>query len=133
VHASSTEKQRPIGELVQSIIAEATLLIRQELRLAAAESKPKLARAGAGAGLLIVAAVFGFGAFGALTAALIISLALVVAPWLAALIVTLGYVLVCAVSARQGLATLKNAGSLVPTQTLQTIKEDAVALAHLAR
>jgi hypothetical protein len=131
VHASSTGKQRPIGELVQSIIAEATLLIRQEMRLALAESKPKLARAGAGAGLLIVAAVFGLGAFGALTAALIIALALIVPPWLAALIVTLGYVLVCAVAARQGIAAVKSAGSLVPAQTLQTLKEDVAVLTHV--
>jgi hypothetical protein len=80
---------------------------------------------------LIVAAVFGLGAFGALTAALIIALALIVPPWLAALIVTLGYVLVCAVAARQGIAAVKSAGSLVPAQTLQTLKEDVAVLTHV--
>ena len=128
MHASSSDKQRSIGELVRTIVAEASLLIRQELRLAAAESKPKLAKAGRGAGFLIAALLFALGTFGALTATLIVALALLVPPWLAALIVTLSYAIVCAVAARQGIAALKKAGSLVPTQTLQTLKEDVVVL-----
>jgi hypothetical protein len=128
MHASSADKQRPIGELIRTIFAETMLLIRQELRLAAAESKPKLARAGIGAGLLIVSAFFAFGAFGVLTATLVIALALLLPLWLAALIVTMVYVAVCAAAALQGVAALKQAGSLVPTQTLQTLKEDVVVL-----
>ena len=128
MHSSSSERQRPIGELIRTIIAEAMLLIRQELRLAAAESKPKLARAGMGLGLVFVAALFALGTFGALTATLIIALALVVPGWLAALIVTLGYALICAAAALQGIAAVKKAGSLVPTQTLQTLKEDVLVI-----
>ena len=125
---SSSEKHRPFGELVQTVIAEIKLLIRQEIRLASAESKPKLARAAAGIGLLLAAAIFALGAFGALTATLIVALSLLVPLWLAALIVTVGYALVCAAAALQGVASLKKAGSLVPTQTLQTIKEDVLAV-----
>jgi len=128
MRASSAEKQRPFSALVQTLVAEVTLLIRQELQLAAAESRPKLARTGAGLGLLVAAAVFAFGALGTLTAAAIVALAMLVPLWLAALIVTFAYVLACAGAALRGIAVLKTGGSFVPAQTLQTIKEDVLAV-----
>ena len=65
---------------------------------------------------------------GALTATFILALALLVPAWLAALIVTAVYMVACACATVAGVAALKKAGTLVPTQTLQTLQEDVVAV-----
>jgi hypothetical protein len=128
MQANSADTKRPFGEVVRGVVADVMLLVRQELHLAAAESKPKLARVGLGVGLLLGAAILAVCGLGALVATAIVALALVVPLWLAALIVTIVLLGACAVVALRGLATLKKTGSLVPTLTLQTIKEDVLAM-----
>ena len=46
--------------------------------------------------------------------------------WLAALLVAVVYGVIALVVAKQGQAKLKAAGPPVPTQTIETVKEDVV-------
>lgn len=85
-------RERPIGDLVKQLANQTSSLVCQELDLAKAEMAHKASVAGKGAGLLGGAAVVGLLAAGALTACLILVLSKAMDAWLAALIVTLGFV-----------------------------------------
>src|SRR5688572_14698350 len=80
--------------------------------------------AGKGAGLLGGAALIGLLAAGALTACLILALALVVADWLAALIVAVVFAAVAAFLGLKGRDRIQRATPPVPQQTVETVKED---------
>jgi hypothetical protein len=70
------------------------------------------------------AGLFGVGAFGALTAFLILVLAEAMDAWLAALIVTALWGAVAAVLALQGKQKVEEAAPPQPEQTVETLKED---------
>src|ERR1700759_1850180 len=76
-----------IGELVAKVSEHSSRLVRDELRLAQAEMTQKGKKMGWGAGLLGGAGLVALFGFGALVAAAILGLALLVAAWVAALIV----------------------------------------------
>jgi hypothetical protein len=68
--------------------------------------------------------VIGMLAATALTAAIVLLLALVMPAWLAATIVAVIYAIVAWVLVRQGQRQLREAMPPVPEQTVETIKED---------
>jgi uncharacterized membrane protein YqjE len=113
------------GELLKRFSEDATTLIRKELELARAELTEKGRQAGKGLGMFGGAGLFGVGAFGALTAFLILVLAEAMDAWLAALIVTAVYGAVAGVLALQGKQKVEEAGPPRPEQTIETLKEDA--------
>lgn len=117
-------RDRPVGELLKRLSQDLALLVRQELDLARVELVEKSKTVGAGAGMLSGAAVAGLLALGALTAFFILALSLAMAPWLAALIVTIVYGAVAGVLALTGKKKIEEATPLVPQQTLDTVKED---------
>jgi uncharacterized protein YacL len=117
-------RERPIGELVKQLADQTSTLVRQEIDLARAELTQKGKTAGKGAGLLGGAAVIGLLAAGALTACLILLLSLIVADWLAALIVAVVFGAVAAFLALRGRDQIKAAAPPVPQQTVETVKED---------
>ena len=125
---SPAQADRSIPELLQKLATETTLLVRQELQLAQAELTQKVKRAGGSAASFSVSAIFALGAFGALTATFIVALALLLSLWAAALIVTLVYAVIAAVTAQRGLASLKKVRALVPEQTIETLQEDVEAV-----
>ena len=84
-------RERSFGELFKQLSEQTTTLVRQEVDLAKAEMAEKGKRAGTGAGLLGGGGLLGLGAFGALTATLILVLAIWLDAWLACLIVTVVY------------------------------------------
>jgi len=100
------------------------VLVRNELKLAREEMAEKAKSAGAGAGMLGGSAVTGLLTLGSLTALLILALSLAVAPWIAALIATLVWGAVTAVLALSGKKKIQAAGSLLPEQTIENVKED---------
>jgi hypothetical protein len=117
-------QNKGLGELVKDLAHESTTLFRQEIELAKAEIAQKAKRAGVGAGMFGGAAVVGLGAFGALTATLILALAIVLPASIAALIVAIVYAVIASVLALRGREQLKQAAPPVPEQTLETVKED---------
>jgi hypothetical protein len=117
-------RDRPVGEVVRDLSRDLSLLVRQEVELAKAEMAEKGRVAAPGLGMLGAAGVAGLAAAGALTASLVILLALAMPDWLAALIV--GAVLAGAAYAlaRAGKERVGDAGPPVPEQTIETVKED---------
>jgi uncharacterized membrane protein YqjE len=112
------------GELLKQFSEDATTLLRKEVELAKAELAEKGKQAGKGAGMFGGAGLFGVGAFGALTAFLILVLAEAMDAWLAALIVTALWGAVAAVLALQGKQKVEEAAPPQPEQTVETLKED---------
>ncbi|MDP9016792.1 MAG: phage holin family protein [Candidatus Eremiobacteraeota bacterium] len=117
-------RDQGIGDLMKRLSSELSLLIRQELDLAKAEMLEKGKVAGASAGMFSGAAVAGVLAAGAFTAFLILALSLAMAPWLAALIVTIVYGAVAGILAMSGKKKFEEAAPLIPEQTVDTVKED---------
>ena len=117
-------RERPIGELVKDLAGQTSTLVRQEIQLAQAELTQKGKLAGRGAGLLVGAAVAGLLALGTLTALLIVVLDEFLPLWLAALIVTVLWIVVALALASAGRNALKRAAPPVPEQTVETVKED---------
>jgi uncharacterized membrane protein YqjE len=99
-------------------------LAKQELQLAKAEMTEKGRKAGAGIGMMGVAAGMGLLAAGALTAFLILVLDEAIATWLAALVVGLVYAVVAGALFLMGKERVQEAGPFVPEQTIETVEED---------
>ena len=117
-------RQRPVGELMKELSDQTTALVRKEIELAKSELSVKGKQAGMGAGMFGGAGLFGLLALGALTATLILVLAIVLDAWLAALIVTVAYAAIAGVLALQGKNKLKHAGPPLPEQAVHSTKED---------
>jgi hypothetical protein len=113
-----------VGASMKQLSEDVVLLVRKELELARDEMTEKAKSAGAGVGMLSGSAITGLLTLGSLTALLVLSLALVVAPWLAALIVTILWGGVTAALALSGKKKIQAAGSLMPEQTIENVKED---------
>jgi membrane protein len=94
------------------------------MRLAATELQQKSKRLGVGAGLFGGAGVLAFYGGAALVAALILGLATVVPPWLAALIVAVVVLGVAGVLALVGKKQAQRAGPLVPEEAAASVKTD---------
>ena len=117
-------RERPTAELLKEFSDQATTLLRKEIALAKVEVVEKGKTAAVGAGMFGGTGVFGFYAFGALTACAILALATAVASWLAALIVGVVYAGIAGVLALRGKAQVKRAGPPVPEQAVDSTKED---------
>ncbi len=116
---------RSLGDLLAELSRETGQLVRKEMELATTELTVKARRAGAQVGVAAAGGALAHAGLLVVLAAVVIGLAeLGLAPWLSALIVgvltiTIGYVMV-----NRGLAGLRGT-NLMPTQTIETLKEDA--------
>ncbi len=116
-------RQASFGELAKGLSRDISTLIRQEMELARAEMRQKARTAGPGIGMLGGAGVAALAAAGALTAFLILLLDEWMPAWLSALIVTALWGAVAAVLAMRGKEQVQEAGTPVPEQTVETMKE----------
>lgn len=116
------------GELVRRLSTQLSELVRRELELARTELAAKGKRAGAGAGLAGAGGVIALFGVGALVAAAIAALAMVVPVWLSALIVGVVLLLVAGVLALAGRSQLKRAAPPVPEQAVQGVQDDVAAV-----
>ena len=108
--------------LVRRLLRDVSALVRDEGNLARAEMR-ETARRTTFAGALIGTAIFlGLLAAGAMTAFLILALALVMQAWLAALIVGIAYAIGGGVFGLLGVRSAKRASPPIP-RTTQTVKE----------
>jgi hypothetical protein len=118
-------RDRPMGELVKELSEEASALVRQEVQLAKIELAEKGRAAALGGGLLSGSLLFGYLSLVLFSAAAVLALTLLVEPWLAAVIVGAFYLVLAGVLYFVGRSRLREAGSPVPRQTVETIREDA--------
>lgn len=117
-------RDRPLGEVAGELTRDLSLLVRQEIELAKAEMKEKGRVAAPGLGMIGGAGITGLMAAGALTAFLILVLSIFLPEWSSALIVGAVLAAVTYVLVKQGKERVEKAGSPVPEQTIETVKED---------
>jgi Putative Actinobacterial Holin-X, holin superfamily III len=115
---------RSTGDLVRLAAEQISTLVRDELKLAQAELTAKGKRAGMGIGLFGAASVVALYGVGAVLAASIIALALVLPAWLAALIVGVVLFAIAGVMAAVGRGQVKKATPPVPTNAVRSVKAD---------
>jgi hypothetical protein len=117
-------RERPMGEVAKSLTSDLSLLLRQEIDLAKAEMAEKGRTAAPGLGMFGGAGIVALCAAGALTAFLVLALSVVLPEWAAALIVGAVLAAVAFVLVQQGKDRVADAGTPVPEQTIETMKED---------
>jgi len=114
----------PPSELLRSLLADIRLMLELEAELAKLEVKDKASRVGIAGRILSGAAVVALLALGTLIAAAVAGLAIVLPLWAAALIVGSVLVVVAVVMYLVGRARIRTVGSLAPTATIETARED---------
>ncbi|WP_223162690.1 phage holin family protein [Nocardioides antri] len=119
-----TADGRSLGDIVGDIANDLTTLVKQEIDLAKTEAKAEAAKAGKGVGLLGGAGVAGHLALLFLSLTLMYLLDSWMHTALAALIVTVLWLVVAAVMALVGRKELKSMNPKLET-TQKTLKEDA--------
>jgi uncharacterized membrane protein YqjE len=129
---SSDKRDESAADLLKQVSDEATTLVRQEIKLAAAEMTEKAKQVGVGAGMFGGAGYTLHLASLGLMLCLIFALATAMAAWLAALVVTVVFVAIAGVLALVGKKRIQKAGPPIPEeaiesvkQTIETVKEEA--------
>jgi hypothetical protein len=122
--SAPAESERSVSELLQQLTEQTTRLAQKEIELAKAELAVKGKRAGIGVGAFSAAGLLAVLALGALTAAAVLGLAIVLDSWLAALIVGAAYLLLAGVLSLFGRNKVREAAPPVPERTTESVKED---------
>jgi len=120
--ASGTDAS--VGQLVEQLSAQISALVRDEMALATAEMKRKGAQAGIGIGIGGAGAVMALLGLGALVAAAILGLAVVLAAWLSALIIGVVLLVVAGVISAAGITQVRNSAPPVPEKAVRSTKQD---------
>jgi hypothetical protein len=116
---------RSLGELFAELSRDATTLIRKEIELAKAETSANFARLGRHAAYIAVGGALAYAGLLTIVAALVIILQVVGLTWWAStLIVGIVVLLVGYLLVQRGLSALQR-DRLTPTETIETLKENA--------
>ena len=115
--------ERSFSDVIQDIIDNVQRIIRSEVRLAKVEIQEETSKAGKAASVLAAGVVLGAYALGFLLLSGVYGLSQVMAPWLAALTVTIGVGVAAAVCIMVGRKRLKSVHPK-PEKTIQTMKEN---------
>jgi hypothetical protein len=121
--ARRSSSDRSVARLLSDLVDEMGTLIRQEIALFKAELQENLGRFGIGAGALAAGGLIALSGWLALIAAAILGLSIVLAPWLAALIVGAVLLALGAGLLLFGRRRLRSE-TLVPRRTLNSLRED---------
>ena len=120
---TAPQMQRSVPEILQDIASNLTQIVQAEFRLAKSELKQgakKVAGPGTALGAGVVLAFYGLGF---LLLAAVYALSLVIAGWLAALIVGGVLAVAAGILIGAGAAKLKRV-NLTPDKTIRTLEED---------
>jgi len=112
------------AELLERLTEQMSTLVRQEMQHATAEMKEKGTRLGVGIGLSGVGAIGMLFGAGALVAPAILALDLVLAGWLAALIVGAAIIAVAALLVLVGVQRTRKATPPLPEDTMDSVRRD---------
>lgn len=126
-------RSRSLVQLVSDLPRLIVDLLKAELNHLKAEFAEKARYAGVGIGLLAGAAFLLFFALGVLIAAAILGIAVALPAWAAALIVFGGLVVIAVVLALFGIRSFKKMDGVAPSQTIDSVREDADALKGLGK
>ena len=116
------QNNRSVAEVLQDIVGNVQELIRSEFRLAKAETREEVAKVAKfsvilGAGLVLVVYAVGF-----LLLTIMYALETTLVPWLAALIVAVGVMMIAMVAVSIGRKRMKQVH--MPEKTIETMKEN---------
>ncbi len=126
-------RDRSVGDLVERLSLNVQELVRAEVALARAELVASARRLSLASGLGALALVCGLAAVGALVATAILALATAIPAWLAALVVALVLAVGAAIALAFGLRIGRRSLPPVPSETLESIKEDVAWVKTRAR
>lgn len=119
------KEEKSLGDLFSELATETSNLVKQEVALAQVELTQKATKVGKNVGYLVVGGAVAYAALLSFIAALIIGLGYLLGSYgWAALIVGVVILIAAGIMIMSALNALKNTG-LTPTQTVETIKEDA--------
>jgi uncharacterized membrane protein len=117
--------ERTIGELFAELSRDTATLVRKEVELARVEMSTKAARVGRHVAYIAVGGAVAYAGVLVLAAALVMLLELAGLTWWAsALIVGIGIALVGYLFVQRGISALQK-DNLAPTETIETMKENA--------
>jgi uncharacterized membrane protein YqjE len=116
------QNHRSVAEVLQDIFGNVQELIRSEFRLAKAETREEVSKVAKfsvmlGAGLVLVVYAVGF-----LLLTIMYALETTLVPWLAALIVAVGVMMIAMVAVSIGRKRMKQVH--LPEKTIETMKEN---------
>jgi Putative Actinobacterial Holin-X, holin superfamily III len=117
-------REAPVGDLLRWLLGDVWLMLQREAELAKLEVKDKGSRLGIAGGILAATLVVTLLALGTLIAAAVLGLAIVLPAWAAALVVGTVLVIVAVALFLVGRTRLRSIGSLAPTETFETARED---------
>ena len=122
---ANQKDERSLGDLLSELSRETGQLVRKEFELATTEMTGRVKRAGAGAGVAAAGGALIHAGALVMLAAIVIGLAQAgVSPWLSALIVAVGTMIVGYVLVNRGVGQVRRT-AVAPTQTIQSLKETA--------
>lgn len=131
-HEAASPEQG-VGELVRRLSEQTSRLVRDELRLAELETRQRAKATGVGAGVLGFAGVLALLGGGALTAAAVWAVHLVLTGWLSCVVVAAGLFLVAGMAALVGRGALAKAAPPVPKVAMASTKADVEAVREALR
>jgi hypothetical protein len=117
------QREPTLGDLFSDLSAQASLLVKQEIRLAKAEMSQKASRAGREVAMIAAGGVLAHAALLAAVYGSILSLGALMPLWLAAFIVGLVLAIGGGILIRSGVQALKKINP-APGQTINSLKED---------
>ena len=117
-----------LGDLIKAMSADLSRLVRDEIQLAQTEISAKVKQAGVGVGAFGGAGVLALYGIGLLIAAADLGLAVVLPPWLAALLIGIVVLAVAGVVALVGKRKVSEAAPVVPERTVASVKEDVAEI-----
>jgi len=118
-----TNRDRSAGDVLKDIVGNVQEIIRSEVRLAKVETTEEITKAKSAAIILGAGGVFGLFATGFVLLAAVYALSLVVASWMAALIVGVVVGIAAAILISRGLDEW-NSLNPKPEKTIETVKEN---------
>jgi hypothetical protein len=127
------EEEHSVGELVKMMSEQASVLIRDELKLAQLEMTSKGKQAAVGAGMFGASGLVALYGVGCLIACAIIAISGVVAAWLAALIVGAALLAAAGIAALLGRRRMRKAAPPLPEQAVADVKADVEEIRERAR
>jgi uncharacterized membrane protein YqjE len=129
---SNMQNGRSMGDVLQDIVANIQEIVRSEFRLAKVEVQTETSKAARSAVPLAIGLLLSLYALGFILLAIAHALSLVVAPWLASLIVGVVVTVVSIALVSAGRKRLKEV-KVVPEKTVDTVKENVQWAKHQIR
>ena len=125
-------REASTAQLVAQLSDQVSRLAREEIRLAVAEVQTKGKKVGVGAGLFGGAGVLAWFGVMSLIAGLVLLLATVMVPWLAAFVVAVGVFVIAGIVALIGKKQLDKGTPPIPEQAIQGVKQDIATVSERA-